>query len=174
MSEAYYPLAFGEASDALFRYIGIDEAYREAGSSFHTVETHINYVKEVGAGEPPEVTTQILGLDDKRLNLFHRMFNGTTGDLLCTTEQMLLHVDMESRRASPIRPEIMQALAAIMDAHKDMPAPQQQGRVMRMPGRRTRRRGSTTGFVCLSPRPAAALEWRLPGHSPKRPAASGI
>ena len=136
MSEAYYLLAFGEASDALFRYIGINEAYREAGSSFYTVETHINYVKEVGTGEPLEFTTQILGLDEKRLHLFHQMFHGTSGDLLCTTEQMLLHVDMESGRTSPISPEVMQALTAIMDAHKDMPAPEQQGRVMRVPEKR--------------------------------------
>lgn len=136
MSEAYYLLAFGEASDALFRFIGINEAYREAGSSFYTVETHINYVKEVGTGEPLEFTTQVLGLDEKRLHLFHQMFHGTTGDLLCTTEQMLLHVDMESGRTSPIKAEVMQALNAIMDAHRDMPAPEQKGRVMNVPERR--------------------------------------
>ena len=42
MSESFYLYAMGEASDALFRYIGIDEAYRALGSSFYTVETHIN------------------------------------------------------------------------------------------------------------------------------------
>ena len=42
MSESFFLLAFGDASDALFRYIGIDEAYRNAGHSFYTVESHIN------------------------------------------------------------------------------------------------------------------------------------
>ena len=43
MSESFYLYAFGDASDALFRYIGINEEYRSKGKSFYTVETHINY-----------------------------------------------------------------------------------------------------------------------------------
>lgn len=133
MSESFYLLAFGDASDALFRYIGIDEAYRAAGNSFYTVESHINYFKEVGSGEPLDFTTQLLGVDDKRLHFFHRMFHGTTGDLLCTTEQMLLHVDMNSERTAPIKPDVMQALTAIMAVHRELPAPEQKGRVMDVP-----------------------------------------
>ena len=37
MSESFYLYAMGEASDALFRYVGINEAYRASGSSFYTV-----------------------------------------------------------------------------------------------------------------------------------------
>ena len=37
MTEASYLTAFGDASDVLFRYVGIDEAYRAAGHSFYTV-----------------------------------------------------------------------------------------------------------------------------------------
>jgi carnitine 3-dehydrogenase len=43
MTEASYLTAFGDASDALFHYVGIDDTYRAAGHSFYTVETHINY-----------------------------------------------------------------------------------------------------------------------------------
>ncbi|MEY4173845.1 MAG: hypothetical protein RI900_1010, partial [Actinomycetota bacterium] len=43
MTESAYLTAAGWASDALFRYIGDDEAYRAAGHSFYTVETHIHY-----------------------------------------------------------------------------------------------------------------------------------
>jgi len=46
MSESFYLYAFGDASDALFQYIGIDNNYRLAGQSFYTVETHINYYLE--------------------------------------------------------------------------------------------------------------------------------
>ncbi|WP_315982173.1 thioesterase family protein [Aliamphritea spongicola] len=34
MSESFFLFAFGDASDALFRYVGIDEAYRASGNSF--------------------------------------------------------------------------------------------------------------------------------------------
>lgn len=135
MTESAYLEAFGYATDALFRYIGDDEAYRAAGHSFYTVETHINYFREVGTGESLKFTTQLLGLDDKRMHLFHAMYHGRSGDLLCTTEQMLLHVDTRAGKACPTLPEVQQALEAIMQAHADMPVPEQAGRQMQIKAR---------------------------------------
>ncbi|MFQ6017848.1 MAG: L-carnitine dehydrogenase [Kiloniellaceae bacterium] len=128
MSESCYLLAFGDASDALFRYVGIDEAYRAAGRSFYTVETHLNNYREAAGGEPLRFTTQLLDLDEKRLHLFHAMFHGRGGDLLATTEQMLLHVDMTVPCAAPIAPEVRRALEAVVAAHAGLPRPEQAGR----------------------------------------------
>lgn len=128
MTESSYLYVFGEASDALFRYVGIDEAYRAAGYSFYTVETHINYYREVGRGEPLRITTHLLGLDTKRLHLFHAMLHGEAGHLLCTTEQMLVHVDTKAATAAPIKPDVVGALSAIVAAHRVLPIPRQVGR----------------------------------------------
>jgi carnitine 3-dehydrogenase len=130
MTESSYLWAFGEASDALFRYVGIDEAYRAAGRSFYTVETHLNYYKEMKNGELLRFTTQLLELDEKRLHLFHAMVHGLTGELAATTEQMLVHVDMKAAAASPITPDVYMALSAIMAVHQTMPIPRQVGRQM--------------------------------------------
>jgi len=133
MTEASYLTAFGEASDQLFRYIGIDESYRNEGKghSFYTVETHINFYNEVGSGEPLRFTTQIIGVDDKRLHFFHNMYHSNTGDLIATTEQMLLHVNMQASSAAPILPNVKEALDAIWAVHKDMEIPSQVGRQMK-------------------------------------------
>jgi acyl-CoA thioesterase FadM len=128
MTEASYLTVFGNASDGLFRYVGIDEAYRAAGRSFYTVETHINFYREAAEGEPLRVTTQILGLDEKRLHFFHKLYHDGTGDLLATTEQMLLHVDMQAGRAAPMPPHIHAALAAVLAAHAGLPRPTEVGR----------------------------------------------
>ncbi len=137
MSESYYLLAFGDASDALFRYVGIDEAYRAAGRSLYTAESHINYFREAGGGEPLRFTTQLLGLDQKRVHLFHAMYHGEDGGLLATTEQMLLHVESQGEpagpRVAPIDPEVYRAFAAIMAAHAALPRPEQAGRRMQVP-----------------------------------------
>jgi len=133
MTESAYLTAAGWASDALFRYIGDDEAYRAAGHSFYTVETHIHYVREVAVHEPIEFTTQILGVDAKRVHLFHGMCQGVDGGLLCTAEQMLVHVDMNAGRSCPILPNVAAALAAIAAAHAHLPTPPQVGSVMRLP-----------------------------------------
>jgi carnitine 3-dehydrogenase / betainyl-CoA thioesterase len=120
MTEAAYLTAFGWASDALFSYIGDNEAYRAAGHSFYTVETHIAYLREAAEHEPLRITTRVLGLDRKRLHIYHEMFNGTD-KLLATTEQMLVHVDMNAGRAAAILPEPRAALEAIADAHAVLP-----------------------------------------------------
>ena len=130
MSESFYLYAFGDASDALFRYIGIDEDYRSKGQSFYTVETHINYYLEVSEGEPLSFTTQILGLDKKRLHFFHQMIHLQSGDLLATTEQMLIHVDTKKSKASEITPRVSEILGKIWVFHEKLPSPKEQGRVM--------------------------------------------
>lgn len=130
MGESFYLYAFGWASDALFRYVGIDEEYRASGRSFYTVESHINYYREASLGEPLRFTTQILDLDEKRLHLFHAMYHADGGELVSTTEQMLLHVDMGASAASPIADGVHAALEAIMSVHRDLPHPEQAGRRM--------------------------------------------
>ena len=130
LTESAYLLAFGWASDALFRFIGIDEKYRDDGHSLFTVETHINYLAECSTDEPLRFTTQLLAVDSKRVHLFHAMHHGESGELLCTTEQMLLHVDTTGGGASPIPTEPRAALDAIMAVHKDMAVPSQVGSQM--------------------------------------------
>jgi carnitine 3-dehydrogenase len=133
MTESAYLTAAGWGSDALFRYIGDDEAYRAAGHSFYTVETHIHYVREVSVHEPLVFHTHILGVDAKRVHLIHQMLHGDDGGLLCTAEQMLVHVDMNAGRSAPILPHVAAALQAIAEAHSVLPVPPQVGSVMQLP-----------------------------------------
>lgn len=133
MTEAAYLTAAGWASDALFRYIGDDEAYRAAGHSFYTVETHIHFIREVAVHEPILFTTQILGVDAKRVHLLHAMHHGADDGLLCTVEQMLVHVDMNAGRSAPILPHVAAALDAVAAAHAALPVRSQVGSVMRLP-----------------------------------------
>ena len=135
MTEWAFLTAFGWASDALFRYVGIDESYRDGGHSYYTVETHLTYRQEASLGEPLTVTTQVLGSDAKRLHIFHAMYRdgtGPTGDceLLCTGEQMLVHVDTSAGRAAPLFGGPADAVAAVTAAHASMPVPSQAGRRM--------------------------------------------
>ena len=132
MTEAAYLTAFGWATDALFRYFGDDEAYRAAGHSFYTVETHINYEREVAVNEPLRFTTHVLDVDTKRLHFFHAMFHGETGVRLATTEQMLVHVEMTEGRSAPILPDVAEALAAVLESHRNLPTPPEVGSVMKI------------------------------------------
>ena len=133
MGESFYHYAFGWATDALFRYVGMDEDYRASGCSFYTVESHINYYREASLGERLRFTTQVLDLDEKRLHFFHSMYRGDGDERMCTTEQMLLHVDMGASGesgASPIAADVHAALSAVLESHRHLPHPHQVGRQM--------------------------------------------
>ena len=132
MTEAAYLTAFGWASDVLFQYIGINDAYRSAGNSYYTVETHIIYEREADRDDKLRVTTQVLDFDAKRLHFNHEMFNETTQMRLATCEQMLLHVDSKAAKASPIPDSVAKALTAIRQSHDRLPIPPEIGRIMKI------------------------------------------
>ncbi len=137
MSESCYLLVFGDQSDAFFRYIGIDEAYRAAGHSLFTVQTMIFNLAEAHLGDRLELALQLLDADDKRLHLFHTMHNADSGELLATGEQMLVHVDMAAGKSAPMPPDLAARVQAVLSAHAGLPVPSQAGRsiaIKRNPG----------------------------------------
>ncbi|RCG20849.1 thioesterase [Streptomyces diacarni] len=81
MSEAFYVLVFGHATDTMMDAVGLDPAYRErSGCSLYTVEAHVRYLKEVPEGTPLAVRTRILGVDGKKLRFAHEMYAGEAAD----------------------------------------------------------------------------------------------
>ncbi len=123
MTESAFLLAAGWASDALFRYIGIDEDYRAGGHSFYTVETHIGFLGEAGVDQPLTFETTVLGVDAKRLHFVHVMTNADTSRRLATVEQMLVHVDTATGKSAPILPDVRTALDAIAATHAGADVP---------------------------------------------------
>jgi carnitine 3-dehydrogenase len=128
--ESRYLQLFGDAADALFRHVGMDAAYLARRGSYYTVETHLCHLREVGAEERVHVTTQVLGLDDKRLHAFHRLHRSADAELLATAEQMYLHVEEATGRAGPAGEPVLGALRAIAEAHAALPRPERAGRAV--------------------------------------------
>jgi len=128
MSDFRYTQLFGDALDALYRKVGVDGAYRDAGHMFYTVESHVGYLREAKAGEALLVDTRILHLDDKRLQVFHRVTRGAGGETLATGEQMQLHVATKAAKAAPILPGVHASLAALQRAQSGLPRPAEAGR----------------------------------------------
>jgi carnitine 3-dehydrogenase len=137
MSDFHYGHIFGDAMDALYRQAGLDEAYRKKGRMFYTVESHIKHLAEAKVGEPLYVTTQVLGLDDKRLHVFHRLYRRRDDALLATGEQMHLHVDTKAAKAIAMDAATRARLDSLRQAHAALPVPSEAGKPV---GTRTKRR----------------------------------
>ena len=111
MNVAYYVLAFDLAIDGLWHQLGITQDYiRDRRLSTFAVESHIEYLRELRAGEPIVITTQVLAFDQKRIHQFLRMYHADDGFLAATSEWMNLHVDLSTRRVSHWPDDVLEKL----------------------------------------------------------------
>ncbi|WP_299191985.1 carnitine 3-dehydrogenase [uncultured Litoreibacter sp.] len=125
MNEARYLQAFGDATDRFMEIVGCDAEYIASGGSYFTAETHIRHLDEVHAGARISVETQVLLGEGKKMHLFHRMFEGDR--LSATGEHMLIHVSLETRKASVPADHIAARLGEIAAAHAALSLPEGAG-----------------------------------------------
>jgi acyl-CoA thioester hydrolase len=125
MMDAYYFLAFTEATEAFLDHVGLGAAYQaRTGSGIYTAESHLCFVSGVREGAALTYRTQLLGHDAKRLHVFHRM---TSADALAATcELMFLHVSED--RVSPMPAEAAAAVAELAAGQAALPRPDKAGR----------------------------------------------
>ena len=126
LTESYYLYIFSEACDDFYNMIGVNLEYRANGLSYFTVETNIQHKAEVKTGEWVHVTTQICATDDKRIHLVHKMFHTNSSTLLAVCEQVLLHVNLTTRRACSAPDVIMAALARV-ESEQEFNSPEMLG-----------------------------------------------
>jgi carnitine 3-dehydrogenase len=131
--ESTYLRLTGDATDALLSLVGVDAAYRRDAGSYFTVETHICHLHEMKADELVHITTQVLGADEKRIHVFHRVRRNADDRELATVEQMLLHVGTAEGRASSAGADVLAHVRALADAHSALEQPDRVGRSIELP-----------------------------------------
>ena len=127
MTEFRYLQVMSDAADCLLTYLGLSQAYVEAGFSIYTVETHIRHLAEAKLGEKITVATQILSADERKIRLWHSL-KTEAGIEVATGEQMWLHVDMKAGRAAPMQGILRQRMLALFEAHQSLAMPEGAGR----------------------------------------------
>ena len=141
MNLAYYIVLFDRALDVLYDHVGLGAQYK-ATTNFGTfaAESHVLYEKELRLGDRVRLTTQVLGVDAKRLHLAHEMLRVGSDERVATQELLNLHVDLGARRVTAWPPDIQQALQQVADQHSSLPTPTWVGRriSMRPPSRAQR------------------------------------
>ena len=103
LSEAYYVLVLGHATDAVMDAVGLDPGYRSANdASLYTVEAHIRYLDEVSAGSDLEVRSSIIGVTAKLLWIWHELW---ADERLRATEEVL-GVHVRSGSSAPLPADV--------------------------------------------------------------------
>jgi acyl-CoA thioester hydrolase len=133
LNMAYYNVLFDRAVDEVYELMGVGAAYvAQHGCSLFTAEVHIRHLRELHAGDPVRATVQLLGCDSKRLHYFEQLFHASEGWLAATSENMALHVDMQSRKTTAFDPSIAARLTKLQAAHSLLPRPEAAGRSIAM------------------------------------------
>lgn len=135
MAESRCVQVLGHAAEALLRLAGVSGADRSAGRAFFAVESHVIHHAPAGALEPIFVTTQVLGVDDNGVHLFHHLRRRRDARLIATGEQLYEYASALEGASAPMDAAVRARLEAFRAAHARLPAPARAGRHVVFPGK---------------------------------------
>ena len=127
LNEAYYLVIFSKATDAIQDYLGMTfTSIKSTGYTLFTVETHLRYLQEIGLGKDVYVTTHIIEYDNKRVRLYHSMYNAQD-ELLATAEKLFLSYNLQQERVVNFNDEFASKLATLVEEQSQLSMPKAAG-----------------------------------------------
>ena len=128
LNMAYYNVLFDRCADNAFELMGMGPSYADRRQlTSDTAETHLCYVRELRLGDRVTATVQILDHDEKRIRFFQELRH-VEGWLAATSENLMLHVDVNGPKVTPFPPDIMTLVEEMSAAHASLPVPERAGR----------------------------------------------
>ena len=116
MNVMWYVGKFDEATWQLFAAIGLTPSRLRSGSSgMAGVEQHIEYKRELYAGDVVTVSSTVLEVKDKAIRFDHEMKNDETGEVAARTVLVAVHLDMSTRRARALPADVRDRARAMME-----------------------------------------------------------
>jgi acyl-CoA thioester hydrolase len=117
MNVMWYVGKFDEATWNLFQRVGITPAYLRGNQrGMAAVDQHIEYKRELKAGDVVSVRSEVLALGDKKIRFRHEMVNEDTGAVAAVTTLLGVHMDTQARKACPFPAELVQKARAFAPA----------------------------------------------------------
>ena len=99
--------------------LGIDEIYRaRRRMGVFTAEHHLTYFNELHLGDRLSVHVRVLERSDKVVHMMGLLVDDTHERLANTLELTLVHVNMDSRRATPMPAEIASGFDRFIEASR--------------------------------------------------------
>ena len=110
---AYYFDRFSDAVLGSMEALGLGRSYMEShGRTCATIDCYVRYLNELRAGDVLHIESGVISVDDKRMTLGHKVYDSASGEVCATLEQLLLHFDMDARKALPFSEEQRERVAA--------------------------------------------------------------
>ncbi len=126
MNVSYYGMAFDQAIDEVFEQVlGIGETHTKTSQHGpYVLQNNLHYIDEMLENAEFHVRFQLIDHDAKRLHLFLELINAK-GQVAACSEQLLINVDLTTRRAAQYPDWIMERLAMLKVSHDKLAQPKQ-------------------------------------------------
>ena len=134
MNDGCYAVAFGEASWRVQDHLGLHSGYRaRTGGTLYSVEAHLTWARELSLGQRLHIESLILGVDAKRLRVFHRLFASDDSYCAATMDVMMLHViqSEDGAHTSPFPGDVARRIEQVAAGHAALGVPEEAGRSIR-------------------------------------------
>ncbi len=100
MNVMWYTSKFDEACWQLLSMLGLNVSrFQQDGTAMAAVEQHIQYKRELHAGDAVTIQSALLEVKDKSIHMLHKMVDDTSGQLAATTVVVGVHIDAVIRKA---------------------------------------------------------------------------
>jgi acyl-CoA thioester hydrolase len=117
LNVAFYVAKFDEATWQLLNAIRLTPSRLRAEKiGMAGVEQHIEYKRELYAGDVVTITSRLLEIRDKAIRFEHEMWNDETGELAARMVIVAVHLDTSTRRARAFPADVSERAAAMIGA----------------------------------------------------------
>jgi acyl-CoA thioester hydrolase len=107
MNVMWYVGKFDEASWQLFAGMGLNRSRMlKENRGIVGLEQHIEYKRELRAGDVVTVRSALIEVKDKVVRLTHEMTNDETGEVAAIMQLVCVYFDMEFRKSLPLPQDI--------------------------------------------------------------------
>jgi acyl-CoA thioester hydrolase len=107
MNVMWYVGKFDEATWQLFYAIGLTPSrLRKDSSGMAGVEQHIEYKRELYAGDVITISSTIMEVKEKSIRFVHEMKNDETGLIAARTILVAVHLNTVTRKACPFPDDV--------------------------------------------------------------------
>jgi acyl-CoA thioesterase FadM len=106
---------FSAANGHATAAFGLGPSYmRDQRRGFSTFEFQLEILSGLRAGDLVHVKSALLHVGTSSMRLLHKMFDGRSGELSATLEQLGVHLDMDARRSTPLPDTIREKARALL------------------------------------------------------------
>jgi acyl-CoA thioester hydrolase len=122
MNVMWYVAKFDEASWQLMSMLGLTASrFKSEGIGMAAVDQHIEYKRELHAGDVVTIRSAVLGVTAKSVRVAHQMSNDETGEIAAATVVVAVHLDTTLRRARALPPDVRERATRMIADRESFP-----------------------------------------------------